>query len=216
MNDWGVPDWQQAEGYENQGWNINQWRWQFLRRRQDLRDEFDARAPAVYAEKQDLFAADPSLFPDGYVKTPEMPGFFVSTQLIHGGLERLPNPRISEQPCYAIAWADRTDAWRRPVGREQDGFLQFEFDLDRPIGPQLKYAEQTLKEFQRLRVGKLVQFRQHREKWPLYLRVLDARAAGASWDQVAGILPPMLSKNTVGTARSVHEQAEAIGFNFPF
>lgn len=213
MNEWGVPDWRSADGYERKNWNINQWRWQFIRRRADLRAEFDRLAQRVYADKLELFEAEPDLFPDGIVLRPSDPGFTVATRLIHGGHEHLPNPRISEQPFQAISWNDRSDAWRRPVGDEQDGFLRFEFDLSRPLAPQLKTAERFLKEFQRLRVGKLVQFRQHREKWPTYLRVLDARNEGASWSEIAPIL--RFTTGTDQNARDVHQQAEDLCFNFP-
>jgi hypothetical protein len=60
-NLWGIPDWREAEAYGNTNrWSLNRWRWEFYRRREDLRDYFGANAAHQYQLKQMLFAEHPS------------------------------------------------------------------------------------------------------------------------------------------------------------
>ena len=48
----------------------------------------------------------------------------------------------------------------------------------------------------------------HKEKWLTYLRVLDARAAGASLAEMAEILPEHMGRRDPQTARNVLTQAQ--------
>jgi len=214
MNDWGIPDWQSAANYGDTGkWSENRWRWEFLRRRHDLRDEFDAKAEDEFKTKRALYSEFPQMFPDGLLH-PHEPGFCVSTMLIGGELQQLPNPRIGEQPWMAIEWTDNVVRKVRQFHTERapEGYRRVDFDLSKPIAPQIEFAKEYLLDLQREEQGKAVQFRRTPSKWLTYLRVLDAREAGASWSQVSGLLDH--TAQTPQTARDMHKQATALCFNF--
>lgn len=218
MNEWGVPDWQDASAYtERPDWHRGRWRWEFIRRRDDIRELFDRLAPQAYQDDLLSFAERPEGFPEGRVKTPDERGFYLHARALFDGqpiVQPLPNPRIGDQPHFAIAWNDNPNSLYRgiPLRADRKDYFQVAFDLSRPLGPQLDMAKRWAQEIQAERKGKNFQVRQHQDKWPLYLRVLDSRAAGASWSQVTEMLPMTHSKATIGTARSIYKQAEDLCF----
>ncbi len=117
MNEWGLPDWRDAQAYGvTKNWSKARWRWEFYRRRQDLREFFDKHANAIYQNK-----VENNGFPldltggTGRLLQPHEPGFVVDgyyekgmagySPLNHevkwftwGYVLGIPNPRISEQP----------------------------------------------------------------------------------------------------------------------
>lgn len=60
VNRWGIPDWRDPRPYEDTaGWDDHQWRWEFLRRHDRYRADFEAVAAAertriVWGPKNDL------------------------------------------------------------------------------------------------------------------------------------------------------------------
>ena len=65
--------------------------------------------------------------------------------------------------------------------------------------------------------GKQNTLKPRRDLWPLYLRALDAKDAGASYDSMCkSFWPNELDKKTPQSARDVYEAAEALRNNFPF
>ena len=92
------------------------------------------------------------------------------------------------------------------------------FDLNRPVGPQLQTAKMNLEALQLSRFDKVEKpKRHHLHKWPIYLRVLDARDAGASWSQIAEILPEDPKGKTVKTpqsARDIYKAADTLRNSF--
>ncbi|MGD9919450.1 MAG: DUF2285 domain-containing protein [Paenirhodobacter sp.] len=215
--EWGLPDWRDAGAYgDTAAWSLERWFWEFLRRRDDLRTEFDEKKDQKYQDSLLLWKRDNSVSPDG-VKTPYKAGFSVGTRKIYPEshiIEHLPNPRIGDQPYYALPRLyDRalTQVGKKYIGPDEK-YFRVDFDLDMPIRPQIEEAEKALKEFQIHRNGKTIQKRRHTEKWLTYLRVLDARECGASWSEIATILP--MTAGTEQTARDTWEQARALCFNF--
>lgn len=215
MSEWGVPDWRDASAYGAQpDWNVNRWRWEFLRRRNDLRDEFDEKCEAEFADTMKRFHETPEHF-DGSPYRPDERGFHIFSRLIAPDcplLQPLPNPRIGDQPYFAISWTDGVGTGAFYKREPPAGHLRVDFDLSKPIEPQLRAAKKLLLTSQVKHAGKAIQIRHHPDKWPTYLRVIDARADGASWSMVAGILPSTVS-STIETARAIHRQAEALCFN---
>jgi hypothetical protein len=108
MNEWGLPDWRDAAAYGDvKRWTFNRWRWEFYRRRDDLRACFDARAEETYRHHQQ-YAGRPG-FPVAHLR-PDEPGFRSEQDedaLYRFGYLGLPNPRISEQPEWAIEPRER-------------------------------------------------------------------------------------------------------------
>lgn len=121
--EWGLPDWWDAEAYGNTSvWKFDRWRWEFFRRREDLRQCFD-----LYAEQTFLhwskFSGKPG-FPNAHL-APHERGFasIVGEENVKRfGYVNLPNPRIGDQPLELIAPNVRDSRLLSlPLGFEADG-----------------------------------------------------------------------------------------------
>ena len=113
MNEWGIPDWRDAAAYPDaKRWTFNRWRWEFYRRRADLRDYFDSRAEETFRHWQPYAGKDG--FPVAHLR-PDEPGFCALVDVearARFGYSALPNPRIGGQPAGAI----RPYATDGPIG----------------------------------------------------------------------------------------------------
>lgn len=256
LNEWGIPDWRDKEAYGDvKGWTLDRWRWEFFRRREDLRSFFDERAETTYRSNQALLN-HPTILCYCFAGLPSEPGFAVGGDNCGKlfGYICVPNPRIGSQPAGILKpmedyWsfkiidgdssADyestksrsevRTSWEKPPISREQVSSLSpvpfryfpidlnrhevaIKFDIDRPIGPQLEKARETLRSIQVKRHGKQIQVRQHVNKWLQYLRSLDAREAGASWSEISTLHSE--TQQTDQTGRDKWNQARSLCFNF--
>jgi hypothetical protein len=244
MNAWGIPDWREPKAYGNSGaWNFFRWRWEFYRRRPDLREMFTKSSNAPSPELSFAFPERPPKGESGhYACAPDV------CRDKFGYWPHLPDPSIGDHPSDLlfvfpkempkldddIQW----DNYSAMEHLEQCGLNLTEnqisaiehlngamlvpfhkgktfmaFDLEQPIEPQLAIAKRYLQMQQRDQLGRNLQARRrHPAKWLTYLRVLDAREAGASWSKIASILPR--TARTDQTARDTWEQAQALCFNF--
>ena len=205
-DEWGVPDWRDAFAYgDTSKWTFNRWRWEFYRRRDDLRAFFDrwANDPEV----RNLRCNEGRL--------PNEPGYLAFgkggekgdaiRRFDYGGV---PNPRIGDQPAGSILPCEqlfRRTRFFNPIKRRPPGFsvrealgeqmprqydlhlydheYAIKFDLNKPLNPQVQEAQAILKKAQIKLHGKLVHRKKLKEKWFDFLRILDARAEdpNASW-----------------------------------
>lgn len=98
MNEWGIPNWRDTLAYgETNRWSFNRWRWEFFRRRADLREYFDARAEETYRLNQQKLGL--AWAPNAHLRFDE-PGFCVRVDGKAAkcfGYSLLPNPRIGGQ-----------------------------------------------------------------------------------------------------------------------
>ena len=230
MSDWGLPNWRYASAYgETKTWTLSRWQWEFLRRRQDVRDYFLMYGRQAYEEQVAGAARVKAIMPEiAALFQRRMPDFDdpeFSFQLNEEaarnfGLTHLPNPAISGNQRFALARYDGSPVlnWVLPSNEKQDQLvvepnqLGLVFSLDHPLEPQVERAKRILRTAQSERHGKLLQKRRHLKKWLDYLRVLDGREAGASWNEIATILPQ--TAGTPQTASDVWDQARALCFNF--
>jgi len=235
MNEWGLPDWREPSAYGSVNrWDLDRWRWEFYRRREDLREFFDRWA---YDECNANLPANEG-------KRPSEPGFkaFTGKGAEKTGLELfdyggVPNPRISNQPKGAIIPIEKLFRRMRyydPAKRIPSNFGEMsilrevkwnkhqvtideheyviKFDLNRPLREQIQEAAMVLKRKQIELHGCTLQRRRHKVKWLGYLRALDAREAGASLAEIARLQPE--TAQTEQTARDILHQARALCFNF--
>lgn len=212
MSDWGIPDWLDPDSYgATNRWPRNRWRWEFVRRRDDVRSAFDDEAENSY-RYWSKFAGKEG-FPIAHLR-PDQPGFTAMHPIAKSlGLPRLPNPRIGEQPFYEIGFSDWAESVTQFYSEEPpEGFRRVDFDLSKPLEPQLECARQLLKAMQIQEHGKAIQKRRHPTKWLTYLRLLDGREAGASWADLTALVPTR--NGTEQAARDAWQQADALRFNF--
>ncbi|WP_422001179.1 hypothetical protein [Roseovarius mucosus] len=98
MNEWGIPDWRDAEAYGDiANWSMNRWRWEFYRRRDDLREYFDKYADKTV--RDNVLVSKQSV--GGVCRRADEPGFVAwgsedPRQLFE--YIGVPNPRIGAQP----------------------------------------------------------------------------------------------------------------------
>lgn len=210
--DWGLPDYLDQASYgESVDWTRSRWRWEFLRRRDDVRAAFTEAANATYDYNQRFVGK--SFFPTAG-RTPDEVGFTAMHPLaLEIGLPRIPNPRIGEQPFDVLSFRDWDDAIVSiPAEHEPEGYLRADIDLSKPIEPQLETLRDWAKDLQASKLGKVLQKRRHPAKWLTYLRILDGREAGASWAELSCLLP--LKNRTPQAARDTWNQADALRFKF--
>jgi hypothetical protein len=229
LNEWGIPDWRNSADYGDvKHWTVSRWRWEFYRRRDDLRERFASNEPGTTMASRT--AAGNLGYPTVSLKS-DAPGFTSwadSEDTARFGYFRIPNPRIGDQPDQAIKFVGdevikvldgahyaRPESsytvgnllarWYVALTEDQKSGLSSElhsyplslatnevaivFSLDRPLRSQIENANWALEESFKAR-GKPRQRRRHEAKWLLYLRTLDARAAGASWAEIARELLP--------------------------
>lgn len=99
LNEWGIPNWRDRSAYGDvKGWSNNRWRWEFFRRRKDLRQCFDQgirRTEQYYARN-----AGARGLPDTPLNRTDL--YFTvalnEEQRNRFGYKWLVNPRIGNQP----------------------------------------------------------------------------------------------------------------------
>jgi hypothetical protein len=191
MSEWGIPDWTDPASYgDTESWSLKRWRWEFLRRRDDLRREFDLNASIEYESRLIEAEQQPWRFPYG-IPPPNRPGFYIlSPSITADTWEPLPNPRISDQPEKVLIESSAGVtllAHGETVGEEPKETI-LKFDLRKPISAQIVEAKKYLVEQQEAQIGEKVQFRPRIDRWLKYLRIWDAREHDCPWEKIAEVL----------------------------
>lgn len=222
MNEWGIPDWRDASAYGDvRRWTFHRWRWEFYRRRDDLRDSFKLQSTYVSPyRKPDVTDGPPPGQPGHYVRGGSKT---LGWQL--GYRTRLPDPSISDHPDnllfalddrfppYFCEWVpSETVPEKYGVLLKSANNAVFVFDLDKPLESQIQIATKAMRLAQENIHGKRLQKRRHPAKWLGYLRTLDAREDGATWSEIAKM--HSTTAQTEQTARDIWEAANALRFNF--
>ena len=104
---------------------------------------------------------------------------------------RITTPSLFSR-SYGFAYSTKFSDERDHLGRhvidarlEGDDQILIAFDLSKPLQDQLQQATHHLEALQRERNGQtLKRPRHHRRLWPKYLRVLDARDAGETFESI--------------------------------
>jgi hypothetical protein len=149
LTEWGTPDWHDPDAYGDwKQWHFDRWRWEFYRRRDDLRAYFDAGAEKTYLHWQQ-YAGKPG-FPVAHLR-PDEPGFCVIVDVDarkRFGYSGLPNPRIGAQPAGVI-WPWEHDGAGNYLEGNQTGHNGFRGTF----GELLAMAEITPNEKQMIFLG---------------------------------------------------------------
>jgi hypothetical protein len=227
LTDWGLPDWRDPSSYGDvPNWSPDRWRWEFYRRRDDLRAFFDRWADTTHEAN---IAANSG-------RSPDEPGYLAFGQDEDAGREvkefdyaGVPNPRISAQPTIAIKPysalvyplryydpAVRLPSSRGVIKRKAEEYrlwlepneMAIKIQMDEPLEKQIDDASEVLRTAQQKLHGKLITKRRQKNKWLGYLRSLDAKAAGASDFDIAALHPH--KRQTAQAAQEVIKAAKAL------
>ncbi|MEJ2345531.1 MAG: DUF2285 domain-containing protein [Gammaproteobacteria bacterium] len=228
-----MPDWRDPDDYPRpDDLDDPGWRWEFLRRTPEYRQDWEANWPAT-------FEAKPDIPPDHIRFRAKMPGAVAKYALPYG----LPNPAFSAQQLQpsGLLFTRHLDeepppdspelaelyesceqedvATEHAEGELSDELIVFPnnkvqcralFDLDKPLKPQLATVEEQLKVLQKQRQGKLRRNRSQvpREEWPTLLRVLDAISTGATYKDIGQLLYGVEDYDAAGAkGKKKHDQA---------
>jgi hypothetical protein len=207
-----------------------------VRRRKDYRDDWTAHAQRTYhyvlahvkPKHKALTPDHPQFRATGdYLRETAKPGTEQEKKVFTciQGLRKyhliggLPNPAI-RTPFLLSFHASFGGMY---LGRGEDAEVRIEknhvlyqFDLTRPIRPQTEQAYADLLQQQSHRRGKKEGRRLHRELFPRYLRALDARDCGATFEQIGRVL---LKIDDYGDAikrgKDLHTQALTLQDHLP-
>ncbi|QFT62069.1 hypothetical protein [Roseivivax sp. THAF30] len=194
MNDWGIPDWTDPLAYgDTEGWHLWRWRWEFYRRREDLRKDYMENLEQAY--RNDLWLRDKlkdTKIIFGQVKELGDRSFKVPAPGCDEkyGYPALPHPAYGDHPIVDICPIRDRDEDVGLVSGEwfDDGIgtigiqpneMAIVFKLDKPLSAQLKAAKEELSRQQRVRSSEGRTVRKTRPSPAdrlAYLRILDARA----------------------------------------
>ena len=239
-----MPNWRDESAYPSPSQTLWYWRWDFTRRRPDYRKAWQQEGTIEYGGEVDVEKLvekflNPNLqdskdkqrkrlverfgYPD--LEDPKNE----QRKMFPGPDVRALEPEDDKKPIIELAHLRASSA------RAGEHLVRVTFDIDRPLSVQIEAATGFLKSYQEDLHGKVLQRRLHREKWPLYLRIIDARDAGETWETIGrellGLDPDSASEelpvdefdrkidhsgSTAGAkSRQVWEQARDLMFNFP-
>lgn len=220
QNEWGVPDWHDESQYPAPGdLPAELWRWQFIRRMGDYREAWDRAAPMEAALYMEVTSEGRTLASElGMPVPPHYRGFHVGMvpvdhpeqfrELIRYQLLGWPNPRTN-LPTGTLLYRDNLGGAGLAIA-EADGVVtrntyikphhaRVSFDLAAPLEPQLTRVTRALRQLQSAQgeqfgfaaeVNTKGKQRVRDDRWPLYLRVLDARNDGATFDEIGRTIRP--------------------------
>jgi len=125
LNQWGTPDWRSEEAYgSTQDWSPYRWRWEFFRRREDLRRFFDERAAATYRSNQ-ADINNPHIASCCFPGLPSEAGFGVTgpkcVELF--GYISIGNPRVGPQPEGMLIPLEEYESFKITSGKNLSTFL---------------------------------------------------------------------------------------------
>lgn len=201
------------------------WRWEFLRRRIDYKEDFDNIDRYAYTDNQMINKE--GFFQEKYgVQWPVNP-LFSSIDLCDntGDVARYNEDQIFKididyikfidiYPQYARPYEHGDPAAKRlPIGRGiPPHFLDIRFDLKRPLKPQIDRATEILRSEGKSWVN--IRRNRHLRLFPTWLRILDAHASGLSYSGISELLPA--GSRTRHAARDAIQDAQAVCLDFPF
>lgn len=186
LTDWGIPNWLDANAYP-EDLTYNEWRWEFLRRREEYRQDWTANHALSYQRNLKTSCVFPNVplgigsweeFAKGFA---EMPGCIekYGIQYLANPARPLPRDLFTILTPYQIRFAS-PEIFDKLASA---GLVLMAFDLRDSVDKQIKKAKEYLQTLQTER-GTKPSTRKHPEKWRRYLRVLDGRAAGATYESI--------------------------------
>lgn len=225
-----LPDWQDSDAYPApDDLTVNQWRWEFTRRRQDYQDDWEVYAPPSHRQAAEIHSQAGLPVPEGYSTWFEVP--FESAEMPESeekyGMCQLHDPAKPEihagyfSTSRTPSLVTQTEHLSQAQLHEEH-LAHYSFDLRKPIKPQIENARKHLEETQIDLVGKPDSRRLHKAKLPLYLRVLDARRSGATFEEIGTVVledqPGSWDwgpSEFAARAKQIFDAAESLMFNWP-
>ncbi len=203
----GIPDWREPTAYPDpDDLRMSDWHWEFLRRNPKYREAYDLselslenESKALYFERVYLLSGpvDPRLSVKQYLKLTEGK-LFCSNHFDNfigsGSLSSM------HAQAYEI---------ERIMHNRSFHDLFFRIDPLKPLDPQFRGAIEIATRSQVSLLGHILAPRTRKDKWPLYLRVLDARDCKATYSEIARVCLRHQEQGD-GAARDLAKQARKL------
>lgn len=183
----GIPSWLDAGAYPGEGTSDAEWRWEFLRRRPDYRKAWADQ----YDESQARFDEMDS---DGLFRDEENGRetfYALGTSLRSAcepfGLRIMLAPSSAFRPMSPPLFLSSAGFGLSHHGNGhplalKDNQFAIVFDISKSLSSQLERAKRFLTAVQGESFGEIKAPRHHRGLWAGYLRAIDAREAGATFE----------------------------------
>ena len=213
----GVPDWRDENAYPGEDELTNdEWRWEFLRRRNDYREDFARPDESYIGESKGRYfervyfmgnLADPTRSVKA-MKTKKPDTIDPFSNLFQGNFD------ITFLDTDLKALCGHPFDGELPRGEAQPYHIDLRVDLTYPLPPQFlrlyRFAESAQASWQ-----PYVR-RPRPSKWPLYLRVLDARDAGAKLREIGEVVLGYADYDAAAKrAAETHKAARRLQEDFP-
>lgn len=191
MINWGVPDWHNDSYYPND-LTTDQWRWEFLRRNKDYREDWLLHFFSSYQYNLKAYKNVPidegiESWEQHFSSTAEMP-----CSRDKYGINYLLDPSQPSSEINLFAAQSGflvTHALPDQLAQfSQDNIKLLAIDLKQPLPEQFKKAKIFLTKIQEEIIDKVPSQRKHTDKWPLYLRILDAHDSGDTWAEIGNVI----------------------------
>lgn len=198
---WGVPDWRDPVYLSDYGeypadcehkWTKLKWKWEFIRRRDDYRNDFFA---AMESLDYNPMASEDSGYIDGLVFEHDGAKKYGLLSFLDPRVGRWLGGFVEEELEYGngIQFGCRC----HEDNEYSERYITITFDLSRDLNEQINSIKDELYrsqgyfyEIEDITPDVLKKRRDRDDKWPLYLRILDARSAGATYLEMAEVLFP--------------------------
>jgi hypothetical protein len=249
MSEWGVPDWRDASAYPDPKQTLGlEWWWEFTRRRPDYRalwtavavdrteggwslDTESGRRTFYPADRHGLilrFQLNALLDPTcshSYLEISSrrwslnhsLPS---ATTISHRAVNeaKLLGDQIGAEGVEALLEEQKAQADAASTA----GVTLYQFDLSKPLAPQLDRARADLEFWQGREFGKKNTRKARRGNWREFLRAIDAREGGATYREIRDVFWTGRSQRKDGkeekteqSARDTYAAACELRDNFP-
>lgn len=217
------------------------WRWQFLRRHPDYQalwaepcDEAKVFTVMVTSNREiatqdktriaEFLRRHPAAVPLKALYRDEAARFGIRW-VLDPSLEQIPQPieqafwrspeDVMAGECFSLlsqASTPTDEQWRQWQTRRRKGMRLLVIDLNRDVHEQIQSRMKWLRVAPARGKDKQPRFTQHTKLWPEYLRILDARSAGAPWSLIGANkgLFSQKQRNTGDAAKKMHKQAVGV------
>ncbi len=215
---WGLPDWRNPDAYPD-SLSENQWRWEFLRRRKDYREDWLLHFESSYRKNLQHYENMP--LPEGVdswnnhfsgcVNMPKSKEKYGVNFLLDPSL---PNPApglFTHKNGFVVGYASDSQFEQY----SHDGVHLVAIDINRPLTEQFKKAKELLSRIQNEVKGKVSTEKKFKDKWSFYLRFLDADTmrsmeSGLTWDKIGEALFTKSYENKAARACEYFDQARGV------
>lgn len=185
---WGLPEWRDENQYtETDELSNDQWRWEFLRRRTDYREDYEKSKDYFW----ELGADKETHFQETYrIRFIENPAYSIRDLKEQRKVSKelfKPNPDIEfidSMPGALYRYPSLNGGYMKSSMHPHH--LELKIDLGSPLAPQFKKLREIAKSFQSSWSTKTR--RPQKGKWPTYLRILDAREIGVTYREIGEVI----------------------------